>query len=79
MLVAPRWAVLAGALTLLAEQPLLDLTGCEAADAQAAENGSVITILWRCPGGEAWRVLYKAVGVRPVTLAKPVPSPMPKP
>ena len=62
----------------LSGPPLLDLTGCEAADVEARSDGQVLVIVWRCPDGQAWAVRYQATGVRPALHVKPAPSPAPK-
>lgn len=82
------WAIVAAILALLLlgaggawadpEPPILDLTGCEpAGDVEATEDRNTLIVLWRCPDGSAWRMLYRAQSVRSVILAKPAPSPTP--
>jgi len=61
----------------LVQVPVIDLTGCEAADVSARSDGQVLVLVWRCPDGQAWAVRYQATGARPALLAKPAPSPTP--
>ena len=73
--------LLLGAFVALAdpEPAILDLSGCEpAGDVEATEDRNTLIVLWRCPDGSAWRMLYRAQSVRPVLLAKPAPSPTPR-